>query len=34
MTRNQRKKRREDISRLVGVAVLAAATIALIVLTR
>ena len=34
MTRNQKKQRREDISRLVGAAVLAAATIVLIVLTR
>ena len=34
MTRNQKKQRREDISRLVGAAVLATATIVLIVLTR
>ena len=34
MTRNQKKQRREDISRLVVSAFLAAATIVLIVLTR
>ena len=34
MTRNKRKQRREDISRLVGAAVLAASTIVLIIVTR
>lgn len=34
MTRNQKKKRREDLSRLVGIAVLTVATILLIIATR
>lgn len=34
MTRNQKKQRREDISRLVGIAVLTVATILLIIATR
>lgn len=34
MTRNQKKQRKIDIARLVGVAVLAAATALVVVLTR
>lgn len=34
MTRNQKKQRRIDIARLVGIAVLTAATILLIIATR
>lgn len=34
MTRNQKKQRREDISRLVGIAFLVAATALLIIVTR
>lgn len=34
MTRNQKKQRRTDIARLVGIAALAAATILLIIAAR
>ena len=34
MTRNQKKQRKIDIARLVGVAVLAAATALVVILTR
>lgn len=34
MTRNQKKQRREDISRLVGITFLVAATVLLIIVTR
>ena len=34
MTRNQKKQRRIDIARLVGVAVLAAATVLVIIFAR